>query len=450
MNFKEINWEEVKKEAASYLSDLIRINTTNPPGNETPAAQYLAKILEKEGLKAEILEEDKGRGNLIARLEGEDKDSLLLLSHLDVVPAEKERWSVNPFSGEIKSNYIWGRGAIDCKSLVINELMTLLLLRRNKAKLKRKLIVAFCADEEKGGEKGIEWLVKTHYDKIKADYVINEGGGLEIIINNKPFYICQTAEKGICWLRLKAKGTPGHASMPIEDNAVIHLSKALHRISNFQPPLKGTATMRQMIKEIAGKEKFPQSLLLKLLTNPLLSPFILRRIKEKGLVQLLNALLHNTFVPTVLKGGNKTNVIPSQCEAEVDCRLLPGETVEGVVKELKKVLENTKIDIEVFESHPATESSYHTSLFLTIQEVLSLFEPSAKIIPFMLSGATDSRFLREKGIISYGFAPFKAEVPLEEYYKMVHGVNEKISLSNLTFGTKVLFEIVRRFCQSAG
>jgi acetylornithine deacetylase/succinyl-diaminopimelate desuccinylase-like protein len=446
--------EEILKEEVEVLQNLIKINTTNPPGNELPACKYLKSFLEKEKIDCEILTSQENRGNLIAKISANNKKEkpLLLLSHLDVVPAEEEKWEIHPFSGELKDGFIWGRGALDCKGLVVKELFTLILLKRKNIKLKRDVIFAATADEEKGGEQGLGYLINNHFEKISAEYALNEGGGFSIYFRNKNYYFLQNAEKGLCWLKIKIKGTPGHASTPHLDNPVIHISNIIKKITSYTPPLKFSETTEKMFEEIISREKFPNNLILKILkfspilkylTNLKKSP---KKLQETGFPKMLFAMFHNTLTPTIVKGGYKVNIIPSEAEVEVDCRILPGETKESFLKTVKDLLKNFSPEIEVTEYHPATFSPLNTELYEIIKDVVSHYDNSSVILPFMQTGATDSRFLRMKNIISYGFEPMKIDLPYLEYLNMVHGHNERVSLKNLSFGTEVLFEIVKRFC----
>lgn len=445
--------EEILKEEIEVLQNLIRINTTNPPGNELETAEYLKSILDRENIDSEIIISQPKRGNLIARISSENKEKpLLLLSHLDVVPVEEDKWKIHPFSGELKDGFIWGRGTLDCKGLVVKELFTIILLKRKNIKLKRDIIFAATADEEKGGEQGIGYLVKNHFEKISAGYAINEGGEFSIPFSGKNYCFLQNAEKGLCWLKIKVKGTPGHASTPHPDNAVIHLADVVKKIADYCPPLKFTETTDKMLKEVSSAQNFFTKIILKILKLP---PFleyltnqktVIKKLQETGLPKKLFAMLHNTLSPTIIKGGYKTNIIPSEAELEVDCRILPGETKENFLKTTKKLLRKFNPEIEVTEYHPATSSSLETELYRIIKEVISSSDKSSVILPFMQTGATDSRFLRDKNIIAYGFEPMKIDIPYLEYLSIVHGHNERVSLNNLSFGTKVLFEIVQRFC----
>ncbi|MGC9346482.1 MAG: M20/M25/M40 family metallo-hydrolase, partial [Candidatus Bathyarchaeales archaeon] len=313
---------EIEEEITNLLSDLIRINTTNPPGNETQAAKYLAEILEKEGFKCELFESAPGRGSLITRIKGTgEKSNMLLLSHLDVVAANPKEWSVDPFAGLVKDGFVWGRGALDMKSMTAMEVMVMKLLKRNNVKTKGDIILAATADEEKGGEAGAGWLVRNYPEKIRADYVINEGGGLAIPINGKNIYTVQTAEKGILWLKVKAKGRPGHGSVPgAADNAILRMNKVVEKLGNHRSKISLVPTVNQFLSEIAKENKVVQQALSLLLQNPESADQILDMLaqKDKTMAEEIRAMLRMTIAPTIIHGGVKENIIPSECEAVFD------------------------------------------------------------------------------------------------------------------------------------
>ena len=444
--------EEVGRETEELLSQLIKIDTSNPPGNELEAAEFLAGELEREGLECEVLESEPGRGNLIARIEGSgEKPSLFLLSHLDVVPAKAEEWSVPPFSGLIKDGYIWGRGALDCKGLAVAEAMVMKLIKREGLKLRGDLIYAATADEEMGGSKGVGWLVEHHLDKIRAEYVINEGGGFSIPLEGRHIYTVQTAEKGIIWLRIKAKGRPGHGSIPgFADNAVQRMARVIEALGRHRSRIRATPTVKRFIEGLAAERGGLQRLLSRLLMNPLLADRILDRMAERdrAMAENLRAMLRNTIAPTIIKGGVKENIIPSECEAVFDCRILPGETKETLLAEIKGVLSKAGIDLdklefEYLQTSEPTESPMDTTLYRAIEETMEELDPGSRVIPLMVTGGTDSRYLRRAGCICYGFFPIKVEEP-SKLLSMVHGVDERISVENLIFSIKALYSVVRR------
>jgi acetylornithine deacetylase/succinyl-diaminopimelate desuccinylase-like protein len=443
---------EVEEEVTNILSDLIRINTTNPPGNETEAAKYLAKNLGKEGFKCELFESSPGRGSVITRLRGSGgKPSLLLLSHLDVVAANLKEWSVDPFSGLVKDGFVWGRGALDMKSMTAIEIMVMKLLKRNHVKLGGDVILAATADEEKGGEAGAGWLVRNHPEKVRADYVINEGGGFAIPVNGRSIYTIQTSEKGILWLKIKAKGRPGHGSKPgLADNAIMRMNMVVEKLGNYRPKISITKTTRHYLNAIAKGDKSLGKHLSLLLKSPTEGDKVLDALaqKERVVAEDIRAMLRMTITPTIIHGGLKENIIPSECEAVFDCRILPGKTTAQAMDEIKGLLGDIdleKLEFEAIQTSEPSESPIDTPLYKSIVDVLRKLEPNCLVAPLMLTGGTDSRFFRALGSVCYGFQPMRADLPYGEIIKMIHGVDERISIQNLVFGTSVLYNIVESF-----
>lgn len=445
--------EEVEDEVTNLLADLIRINTTNPPGNETKAAKYVAETLEKEGFKCEIFESAPNRGNVITRIKGTgEKPSLLLLSHLDVVPANPNEWSVNPFEGIVKNGFVWGRGALDMKSMTAMEIMVMKLLKRNNITPKGDIMLAATADEEKGGTAGACWLVRNHLEKIKADYVINEGGGLAIPINGKNIYTIQTAEKGILWFKVRAKGKPGHGSVPgTADNAILRMNKVVDKLGNYRSEISLVPTVKRFLSEIAKENKLVQQALSLLLQNPAVGDQILDMLaqKDKAMAEELRAMLRMTIAPTIIHGGVKENIIPSECETVFDCRVLPGQNPTEALSKIKELLKEDndleKLEFEIIQANDPSESQMNTPLYKEIISVLKEFESNCSVAPILLTGGTDSRFFRKLGSVCYGFQPMRADMPYGEILKLVHGVDERISIENLVFGTSVLYNVVKRF-----
>jgi len=443
---------EVEEEVTGFLSDLIQINTTNPPGNETEAAKYLAETLEQEGFKCVLLESAPGRGSVITRIKGTgEKPSLLLLSHLDVVPANPKEWSVDPFGGVVKEGFVWGRGAIDMKSMTAMEVMVMKLLKRNNVQLKGDIILAATADEEKGGEAGAGWLVHNHPEKVQAKYVINEGGGLAIPINGKNIFTIQTAEKGILWLKIKAKGKPGHGSVPgLADNAILRINKVVEKLGNYRSKISLVPTVKQFLNAIAKENKLAQQAMSILLQNPATGDQILDMLaqRDKVMAEEVRAMLRMTIAPTIIHGGVKENIIPSECEAVFDCRILPGQNPADAMKEIKGLLKGAdpeKLEFEIIQASEPSESPIDTPLYEQIVDVLKEFQPNDSAAPILLTGGTDSRFFRKIGSICYGFQPMRADLSYSEIRKMIHGIDERISTENLVFGTSVLYDVVERF-----
>lgn len=445
-------WREVESEVTQILSELIRIDTTNPPGNETKAATYVADVLNKEGFQCEIFESAPQRGNVITRLKGSgEKPSLLLLSHLDVVAAKAEEWSVDPFGGVVKDGFVWGRGALDMKGMTAIEIMVLKLLKRNNIRLKGDVILAATADEEMGGLKGVAYLLQKYPEKILAPYVLNEGGGWTIPVHNRNVYTIQTAEKGLLWFKVKAKGTPGHGSMPdAADNAIMRMHRVIEKLGNYRGPVSYIQVVKQMLAELSKDEKL-QEPIRRLLTNPQSSDTVLSELAKSmpALADEIRPRIRMTITPTIINGGVKENVVPSECEAVFDCRMLPGQTIDQTQNLIKKMLTQVgldKLSVETIQAQEPSESPIETPLYQAISTVLKDLEPSCGVAPLLMTGGTDSRFFRRLGSVCYGFHPMKSETrDGVRVTRREHGIDECISVENLVFGTRVLYEAVKRF-----
>jgi len=444
--------KEVEEEVTQLLSNLIRINTTNPPGNETAAANYIAQYLGKEGFKTEIIESASGRGSVITRLKGTgEKPSLLLLSHLDVVPANPQEWTVDPFGGIIKDGYVYGRGALDIKSLTAIEMVAMKLLKKNNIKLKGDVVLAATADEEKGGEEGASYVLRNYRDKIWCPYVINEGGGLAIPAKKGYVFPIQTAEKGILWIKIKAKGTPGHGSTPnMADNAVLRMNNVIDQLRSYKPETIYVPTLKEFLSEISRQDPELQETFSHLLANPEQSEQILDELakKDMALAEEIRPRTKMTIAPTMIHGGVKENIIPSDCEAVFDCRILPGQSVDETVDLIKGLLTNVgldKLSFEFLQAHGGSESTTDTPLYSTITSVLREFEPGCGVTPMLTTGGTDSRFFRESGSVCYGFQPMIPDEPNGQLEKRIHGVDERITIANLVYGASILYETVKRF-----
>lgn len=444
--------EDCRQEVTELLSKLISINTTNPPGNETVAARFLAEDWKKDGFKCELFESAPGRGSVVTRLKGTgEKTTLLLLSHLDVVAANPKEWSVDPFKGVVKDGFVWGRGALDMKGMTAVETIVLKLLKRNNVKLKGDVILAATADEEKGGEAGAGWLTKNHPDKVRADYVLNEGGGMAISMDGKSIFTVNTAEKGILWFKVKAKGKPGHGSIPGGgDNAILRMNKVVEKLGNYRAGMTLIPTVKMFLEAVAKENKLLSQPLSLLLQDVRRGDQILDMLTQVDnyLAEEIRARLRMTVAPTMIHGGVKENIIPSECEAVFDCRALPGQSPEEALETVKGLLKDVgleKLDFEVIEASEPSESSTETPLYELISKVIKEFEPNCSVAPILLTGGTDSRFFRKTGSACYGFHPVLPETSYSEMQKTMHGIDERISIRNLVFGVSVLYSVVERF-----
>lgn len=441
--------EKAKNEAIEILSELIKINTTNPPGNELPAAKYISEKLEEANIETEIIKSGENRGNVIGRIKGEKKEhSILLLSHLDVVPANASEWSIDPFGGIIKDGFIWGRGAMDCKSLTAIECVIMKLIALNNKKPKGDIVFAATADEEKGGGAGVEYIVKNYPEKIKTTYVINEGGGFSIPISDKHIFLIQTAEKGIVWIKIKAGGIPAHGSMPgIGDNAILRMMNTINKIMSHRPPVKIIPVVEKFIKKISSERGTKYGFFSNLLLNKHLAHKILDKISEKNKAEaeMIRSMISTTITPTMINGGIKENIVPSLCETIFDCRILPGQTKEELLNNIKNIVKDIdKLEFEYIKYDEPTESPFETDFFKIIENVLKEYNEKFEAIPYMVPGGTDSRFLRRIGFICYGFHPMIADMPFDQIMKLPHGIDERISIKNIHFGVEILYKIIEK------
>ncbi|UCD84388.1 MAG: M20/M25/M40 family metallo-hydrolase [Deltaproteobacteria bacterium] len=439
-----LNWDQIVEEATQILCEYVRIDTTNPPGNELAGAEYLRGICKKEGLEVEIFPSANNRANLLARLKGDGtKKPIILLSHIDVVGAEKEEWSVEPFAGIVKDGSIWGRGTVDCKGLGVMELMSMILLKKNQIKLKRDVILLAVADEETGGEVGAGWMIRNHPDKLRAEFVLNEGGvGMKGGVAGRDSFAPCFGEKGPCWIKVAAEGMPGHGSMPSKDNANDILINALGRLQRYQFPLMGK-WVKEALLYFARRASIFRSFLLRMLASPLLSVFLflLKGVVTKN--KRFNAMLRNTVALTNLKAGFKENVIPSRSEAVLDCRLIPGTSTPRFISDLQKIINDQRIKIEVIKNYDASQSPLDTEFFEVIEKTIRKNSPQAMVMPILAPGFTDSRWLREQGLIAYGLIPCLLS---SEEVDSIHGRDEKISLESFKLGLKNVYEICLEIC----
>lgn len=432
---------------ARHLQALIRANTTNPPGNESRAAEYMARVLTEAGVEHLVLESRPGRANVVARLRGRGgEEPLLLLCHLDVVPADPSGWRHDPFAGVCAEGAVWGRGALDCKGLAAIWLEIVRLLRLSGLTLRRDVILAATADEESGGGLGLAWLLEHHRPLIEAGYCLNEGSGYGFRWGDRLYYFYETAEKGLCWLTLRAQGTAGHASMPVADNAVLLLARALAALAR-QPGIRPGPTVQALVEGLAeGRPEAERRRVLRLL-DPEGYSSALEEVPDPFVRLALRAMLGETVVPTVLRAGQRANVIPGVAEADVDCRLLPGTTPEMMQTLVRRRLEEVlgadarRVEVEIRRSSLPNESPPETPLTGALRRALDRNLPGARLVPYVDPGATDARHLRPLGTVVYGFFP---TLPGEDR-TTIHGVNERITLDSLAWGFRVLWDTVTDF-----
>jgi acetylornithine deacetylase/succinyl-diaminopimelate desuccinylase-like protein len=439
------DWHALESDAVQKLSAYVRVDTTNPPGNEIRAADWYAKIFQAEGIAYQIAESAPGRGNIVARLKGSGSEpALILLNHMDVVPVSRSYWTVDPFAGIIRDGYLWGRGSIDMKSIGILELLTFLELHRLHVPLRRDVIFIGTADEEAGGIFGAGWVVKNRPQWIAgAGFMVTEGAGSLADDSGTPVYFgVGPTEKTPAWLRLIATGRSGHGSVPIPDSAPNRLVAALDRLRQYRPPLELTPAVEQMLRTHAPYEQEPWR---GRFANP---PSFLAQPDAYDLLMKrpeILARLTNTISITALQGSNKTNIIPSEASAELDCRLLPSWTIDRWVAQIHSIINDPAIRVEVILNFPPAVSSTDTPLFASMEKAVRELDPGAGVVQSVDAGFTDSHYFRDKGIVSYGFEPYALTQEDEE---RVHGDNERIPVKSYTDGLHVLWNVVYDFCSA--
>jgi acetylornithine deacetylase/succinyl-diaminopimelate desuccinylase-like protein len=413
----------LRDEVTDLLQRLIRVDTTNPPGNETAAAELLRDYLEPTGLECELIAKVPERANLLARLPGGDGPSLLLLSHTDVVLADPGEWSTPPFSGELRDGQVWGRGALDMKGQVAANAVAIASLAREGFRPSGDLIFAATADEEVGDGFGLSWLCEEHPDAVRCDYAINEGGGERIELEDgRPIYEATVAEKMTAPFVLRVRGRSGHASMPgIADNALVKAARLIERLAAFRPEPQLGAEVEGFLRVVLGA------------VPP--APEAVERAREvsAAAADTIEALLVPTFSPTIISASLKRNVIPAVCEIEVDCRLLPGQHPEHVDPYIRAVLGgDVDYELEWLEMEGGTRSPLDTPLWRALEEFVAGVEPGAQAAPLACVGFTDSHWLREAfGTVAYGFFPSTGELPPEVAASLVHSADERIPVSDL-------------------
>ncbi len=434
----KINWPTYQDMAVDLMQQYLRVNTSNPPGNELEAAKFFKSVFDKQGIQNEVFEYKPGRGNIIARIKGDgSKRPIILLNHLDVVTADPAAWRVDPFSAEIVNGFIYGRGALDMKGEGLLQLMTMIILAREGPKLSRDVIFLGTADEEVHDE-GALWMIANKSELFKdAEYLLTEGGDNLRDESGVRVVGVDVAEKAPYWLQLTAKGQSGHGSRPITDSAPNRLVRAMTRIVNYQPPIKLLPAVEKYFQDIAPLQ-----------SEPLRSKFanIRESLKEPGFVKELTAqrqysfLLRTTISLTMFSGSKQTNVIPTEASCNLDVRLLPGDKPEEFLAELRNVIDDPLIQIKNINNFkPPNSSPIDTELFRTIAAVTKRHHPNALITTTLLSGYTESQLFRQLGITSYGWAPIYTTADDDEG---VHGNNERISVKNVREGTKEFYEVV--------
>ena len=446
------DWPGVREETIDHLRALIRFDTTNPPGKELPLARYLADVLGAAGIETRLLEPAPLRAAVVARLRGTGaKKPVLLMAHMDVVGVERANWSVDPFAGDVRDGYLYGRGAIDDKGMLASNLMTMLLVQRALAggaiALERDVIFLATADEEAGGDWGIDWLIANHPDLIRAEFALNEGGRTRVI-GGKPLYLAvQSAEKVANVLRLTAHGPSGHASVPLAENAVARLARAVAAIHASPLPVRLLPTTRGFFRELSRvwPNERERTAMADVASDD-------AERAERGArvlrgIPLLDATLRTTVSPTMLAAGIAPNVIPAEASATLNVRTLPGHRIDDVVRALARIVNDAQVDITVVARGEESPTSDFTSpMFVAIAEAARALNPELTVVPYLGTGATDSAPLRRFGVQAFGILPYPMEQSDEE---RMHGNDERISLDSLEFGTRLIHDAIVRIASES-
>ena len=424
----------LRDEVTALLQALLRIDTVNPPGNETRAAELLRDYLERDGVDCRLFARAPERANLVARIPGHDPDAprLLFLSHTDTVLAEPDEWTLDPWSGELRDGHVWGRGALDMKGQVAASTVALAALAREGFEPAGDLIFVAAADEEVGEDYGVSWLAANHPEAVRATWCVNEGGGDRVVIDGRPLYLCATAEKATSPLVIRVRGTSGHASTPgVADNALLAAAPLLERLAGLETPLELGPEARAFFEALVGSVSGPEDALARL------------QAASPGAAAINEPMLRATVVPTQIRASAQRNVVPALCEIVCDCRLLPGHTQADLEPVLRDVLGPDGYELEWLERTGGTRSALHTPLWEAIESFVEAEDGEAELVPILMAGFTDSHFLRETfGTVVYGFFPMKAMEP-ELAASLVHSADERAAVDDLELGTRFLLHTAR-------
>ena len=443
---------KVADDALSDLRELLRIPSINPPGGEQPAIDFIKSRLATAGVESTVLD-CEGRPNLVARVPGTGKGGgpILLTGHVDVVPVEREQWDCDPFAGEIRDGYLYGRGAVDMKNMVTMCMHATVLAARASGKPDRDIIFAAVSDEEQGCQHGSRFLVEEHAELVRADYMLGEVGGYSLDVNGVRYYPIQTAEKGIARIKLTAQGDPGHGSIPHGNMAVVKLSRVIDKLSKTRLPTHKTATVERFIKGLAKEQKFPAKRILPLVLNPMFSNFVLNKLlPDQGSADTFKATLSNTVSATMLQGSEAINVIPGAAIAMLDGRLIPGQTADDLLFELRAVI-GEECTLETTHWAPGRENDADDPLLEAICANVRRHDPEGIPLPYMIPGFTDAAYFGRLGMSCYGYSPVRFPQDADIQFKaLFHGHNERIPVDGFKWGMGCFWDLIARFTGLAG
>lgn len=435
-----MNWTTYQDETVKMLQEYLRIDTSNPPGNELKTAQFFHDLFDKAGIQNTVYEYTPGRANIFAILKGDGSlRPLILLNHMDVVRTDPKNWKVPPFSGEIVDGELYGRGAEDMKDEGLIQAMIMIIAARERLPLKRDLIFLATADEEVN-DTGSIWFIQHHSDLVKnAEYLITEGGANIIHPGDGTIYSIDVAEKAPYWIRLTATGRGGHGSIPIADSAPNVLAGAMIRVVNWQTPIRLLPSVEEFFHQIATTQNEPRASQFRHIRQSLKNPVF---VKEITADENFNYMLRDTISLTMMKGSEQTNVIPDTASCQLDIRLLPGTDPKAFEEELRNVIADPRIRVEpISQYRPPNASPTNTSLYRLFDQVVHKYNPQALLTPTLDSGYTESQMYRTLGINAYGFSPVEVSPEVEDTQ---HAANERVPVEQLRRGVKMFYELVAR------
>ena len=448
-----VDWKAVEDETLGQLQTLIRFDTTNPPGNELPLAEHLVRTLESEGIATRLLEPAPSRAAVIGRLPGNGtKRPVMLLAHMDGVGVEREKWSCDPFGGIVRDGYLYGRGAIDDKGMLAANLMAMLMLKRHVVdagiSLDRDVVFVATSDEETGGAFGMRWLVDNHRDLLDVEFALNEGGRTRIIEGGKRYLAIQTAEKISHMVTVTARGPAGHSAIPLEGNAIFHLGRALSQLAEYREPVTLTETTRRffgLLSKMWPVEDEREAMASLVSDDPARA---VSGAETLSRIPVLNAVMRNGISPTMIAGGVAGNVIPAEASAVINVRTIPGHDIEDVVERMRECVPDPEVTFTIAgHSDAAPASDPDSPMFNAIAASARELDPELTVVPYLSTGGTDSAHLRRIGINAYGILPFPMEQSDEE---RMHGHDERVPVASLHFGTRLIYESVRRVAAAVG
>ena len=424
------------------LQNLIRFDTTNPPGNEAQCVAYINNLLTEAGLETTILAKDANRPNLIARLKGQGTaPPLLLYGHVDVVTTANQDWTHPPFDGKVVDGYVWGRGALDMKGGVAMMLAAFLRAKAEGLAPAGDVVLAILSDEEAGGDYGADYLIRNHAEQFEGiRYAIGEFGGFSMYIAERKFYPIQVAEKQFFWTKATLRGPGGHGAFPARGGTMAKLAQLLQSLEQHRLPVHITPVARQMLESIAAAVPSPMNSVFVQLLDPAFTDTVLDQLGEQGL--MFDALLHNTVNATIVQGGEKINVIPSEIALSLDGRLLPGRTPDNMMAELRQVV-GDDVELEPIRHDPGPAEP-DMGLFDTLADIVRQADPDGIPMPLLLVATTDARLFSRLAIQTYGFLPMN--LPEEfNFLRLIHAADERIPVESLDFGTDAIYKALQRF-----